>query len=161
MAETKKKAAENNGHEDNVTPISPTELGELEPDPEYMPTYSIRSLHSGDTIRIFRMVRAASAEESIMNAAINGGQTAAVQELIHVLLGTVEDDMVPWLLEICGMKDKNLEDLPPEAIPDMIADLSSDKGFLRVFKSAARASHAIRRISSLFRTAPESQSDSE
>lgn len=170
MAQAKTKTAEENGHDEanaatgasNVTPIKSTsDLPEaLQPDPNYVPTYEFRRLHSGDTLKIWRWVRAAQAEDTIRDAVMNGGPGAAQYAVIDVLMDKVEDEVMPWLYDMAGLGDKSEEELDADAPIAVIADLANHADFLRVFNSASRVSHAIKRISSLF-AMPEVSQDQE
>lgn len=157
MAQAKSKP-----EEDNVTPISQaSKPGDLQPDESYEPTYDLRHLHAGDTVRVYRWVRAAQAEDAIREAAERGGVGAAQYAVIDVLMGKVEDEFYPWLKSLAGIEGKADEELPADAPIALISDLVNHADFLGVFRSALRASQALKRISSLFATEPESQSDSE
>ena len=76
-------------------------------------------------------------------------------------MGKVEDEFYPWLKDMAGVGDKADNDLPANAPIALVSDLANHPDFLGVFRSALRASHAIKRIFSLFATEPESQDEAE
>ena len=164
MAQAKKTQAEDNGHATQgvATMNGINDLPkELQPDPNYTPTYELRRLGFNDTVKVWRWVRAAQAEDAIRDAAERGGAEAAQYELIDVLMGKVEDEFLPWLLDLAGLSDTDHEEMAADAPFALMADLTNNPDFLRCFYKASLASHGMKRIFSLFSTPQDSREQTD